>query len=325
MMRKINCGLNVAVDVGDLVVRRLCRAALVAASSSIARKYGHDSADWPLLVAKTIILRMKERIQKVLSAAGVASRRHVEQMVLDGRISVNGKIVTTLPVLVDVTKDKIEVDLEPVKFQRPTASKNRSPGRDPTRFYFLLYKPTGVYTTNVAQGTQLRAIDLLPEEFGRLYPVGRLEADSKGILILTNDGELTNLLTHPRYGVSKTYRATIEGQISPEDTRELEKGVWLGRLGGGDPIKTPPAQVTIVRQSHERSIVDITLKEGKHSEIRRLFARTGHKVRELTRTKLGPLNLDGLRPGKFRELTPSEVRALYRLAQAKNEKAKKSK
>lgn len=258
---------------------------------------------------------MKERIQKVLSAAGVASRRHVEQMVLDGRISVNGKIVQTLPVLVDVEKDKIAVDLEPVKFARVAkGAKERRPGGDPTRLYFLLYKPAGVYSTNVAQGTQLRAIDLLPEEFGRLYPVGRLDASSKGILLMTNDGELTNLLTHPRYGVAKTYRATIDGEISAADTQELEKGVWLARLGGGDAIKTPPAKVTILRQSKERSIVDITLKEGKHSEIRRLFARTGHKVRELTRTKLGPLNLDGLRPGKFRALTPGEVRSLYRLS-----------
>lgn len=132
---------------------------------------------------------MKERIQKILGNAGVASRRKVEEMVLQGRIAINGKIVRNLPVLADPEKDQIEVDGEELRL------KAKSAGR---RFYFLLNKPKGVYSTNVSQGEQLRVIDLLPRGIpARLYPVGRLDADSRGLILLTNDGDLTNRLTHP--------------------------------------------------------------------------------------------------------------------------------
>src|SRR5688572_19081137 len=132
---------------------------------------------------------MKERIQKVLGNAGVASRRAIEEMVLEGRVSVNGRTVTKLPILVDPEKDKVEVDGELIKLKAPQLSR---------RFYILLNKPKDVYSTNVAQGAQVRAIDLLPREFqARVYPVGRLDAESKGLLLLTNDGDLTNRLTHP--------------------------------------------------------------------------------------------------------------------------------
>src|SRR3954465_8098376 len=149
---------------------------------------------------------MKERIQKILANAGVDSRRNVEEMVRQGRISVNGKTVWELPVLVNPEIDKIEVDGQLLRLKAPTAQR---------RHYFILNKPKGVYSTNVAQGAQVRAIDLLPRSFGgkntRLYPVGRLEAESKGLLLLTNDGELTNKLTHAKFGVPKTYRAIVEG------------------------------------------------------------------------------------------------------------------
>ena len=146
---------------------------------------------------------VKERIQKILANAGVASRRNIEEMIRQGRISVNGQVVTELPVLIDSRKDKIEVDDEPLKLASSGSS---------ARIYILMNKPPGVYSTNVAQGEQTRAIDLLPADLpGRVYPVGQLDASSKGLLLLTNDGELTNLLTHPRYGVSKTYRAMVDG------------------------------------------------------------------------------------------------------------------
>src|SRR5437016_5561920 len=177
--------------------------------------------------------RVKERIQKVLANAGVTSRRNVEEMIRQGRIAVNGRIVTDLPVLIDPAKDRIEVDGEPQRLTGKEAAR---------RLYVLMNKPKGVYSTNVAQGEQTRAIDLLPPDFPRVYPVGRLDAQSRGLLLLTNDGELTNRLTHPRYGVAKTYRAVVDGYISENVLHELKGGIWLAdphRGGkGGKGFKT---------------------------------------------------------------------------------------
>src|SRR5678815_2508918 len=152
---------------------------------------------------------MKERIQKISANAGVASRRNVEEMILQGRVAVNGRVMTQLPILIDPAKDKVKVDDEPVKL-----GGGKDGGGAGRRIYLLMNKPKGVYSTNVAQGEQTRAIDLLPPGFGqRVFSVGRLDSDSQGLLLLTNDGELTNKLTHPRYGVSKTYRAIVDGYV----------------------------------------------------------------------------------------------------------------
>src|SRR5438046_9751988 len=151
---------------------------------------------------------VKERIQKVLANAGGASRRSIEGMIGQGRVAVNGKVVYALPVLIDPARDKIAVDDEKIDLKAR---------QDERRVYVLMNKPKGVYSTNVAQGEQTRAIDLLPPDLpARVYPVGRLDAESKGLLLLTNDGELTNRLTHPRYGVAKTYRAVVDGFVRPE-------------------------------------------------------------------------------------------------------------
>lgn len=250
---------------------------------------------------------MKDRIQKLLSAAGVASRRHIEEMVLQGRISVNGKIVTSLPVMVDPDHDKVRVDDEPIRLQKRVTSE---------RIYILMNKPKGVYTTNVAQGEQTRAIDLLPPGFAhRVYPVGRLEAESKGLLLLTNDGELTNRLTHPRFGVPRTYRVTVDGTIDAPELAQLEKGMWLSdpKKGG---FKTARSRIRIIKRGHERSVLEITIREGPNRQVRRMFARIGHKVRDLTRVSMGPLELKGLAPGESRLLTPREVKALHSATKA---------
>lgn len=244
---------------------------------------------------------MKERIQKILAAAGVASRRHVEAMVLQGRISVNGKAMRELPLLVDPQKDRIEVDGEYIKAK---------PSRKEPKVYLLMNKPKGVFCTNVAQGVQVRAVDLLGEDFPfRVYPVGRLDAESKGLLILTNDGELTNQLTHPRYGIAKTYRAVVEGYARPELVEELQKGVWLADEQGKS-FRTRAAHIAIVRRGQDKSVLEITLREGRNRQVRRMLASLGHKVRELTRIRLGSLEIKGLAPGQFRDLRDYELRQL---------------
>jgi 23S rRNA pseudouridine2605 synthase len=250
---------------------------------------------------------VKERIQKVLAAAGVDSRRNVELMVRQGRIAVNGKVSIDLPILIDPQTDKVTVDDEPIRL---------AGAQQIRRFYFLLNKPKGVLATNVAQGAQVRAIDLLPKLPARVYPVGRLDAQTAGLLLLTNDGELTNRLTHPRYGVAKTYRAVVDGEIRPAELEELEKGVWLSDPRTGKGFKTKPgaSRIKIIRRVHDRSILEIQIREGRDFPIRRMLTSIGHKVRELTRTKIGPLTLDKLNTGQFRELTGREIKSLRGLS-----------
>jgi 23S rRNA pseudouridine2605 synthase len=255
---------------------------------------------------------VKERIQKVLGNAGVASRRNIEEMVREGRVAVNGKVMKRLPVLVDPEDDRIEIDGDRVRLGSGGGGKGR--GKPQHRLYLLMNKPKGVYSTNVAQGEQTRAIDLLPPDLpGRVYPVGRLDAESRGLLLLTNDGELTNQLTHPRYGVPKTYRATVEGFIKPQALQELEQGVWMADAKTGKGFKTGRSHIRIVRRGRDRSILEITIREGRNRQVRRMLARLGHKVRDLMRIKMGPLTLHGLAPGQVRSLTPREVRALKEL------------
>ncbi|HTW95312.1 MAG TPA: pseudouridine synthase, partial [Tepidisphaeraceae bacterium] len=241
---------------------------------------------------------MKQRLQKLLAAAGVASRRHVEEMIRQGRVSVNGQVRTQLPILVDPAADRVAVDGESVALKASSAE---------PRIYILLNKPKDVYSTNVAQGEQKRAIDLLPPEISqRLYPVGRLDAQTRGLLLLTNDGELTHQLSHPRYGISRTYRVVVDGFVDGKGLAELAAGVWLGDPRTGRGFKTGKAQFKIVKRSRDRSVIDLTLREGRNGEVRRMLARMGHKVRDLTRIRLGPLTIDGLAPGQLRALTRVE-------------------
>jgi 23S rRNA pseudouridine2605 synthase len=249
--------------------------------------------------------KLKQRIQKLLANAGVDSRRNVEEMIRQRRVSVNGRIVTDLPILIDPETDKVEVDGEPIKLG-PTQSK--------TRIYILLNKPKNVYTTNVAQGEQTRAIDLLPPNLpGRVYPVGRLDADAKGLLLLTNDGELTHRLTHARFGVAKTYRAVVDGSVEPRTLEILSKGMWLTGPHGTGGAKTGPSQIKIVTRSHTATVLDITIRDVGNRQIRQMLTKVGHKLRDLTRVRMGPLTLHGLSTGQFRHLTSREVNQLRAL------------
>jgi pseudouridine synthase len=250
---------------------------------------------------------MKQRIQKLLANAGVASRRNVEEMIRAGRVAVNGEVLTQLPILIDPQKDKVSVDDEAVKL-RDAASGGQ-------RMYILMNKPRGVYSTNVAQGEQTRAIDLLPPDLpARVYPVGRLDAESTGLLLLTNDGELTNRLTHPRFGVAKTYRAVVDGFVRPEAVKELERGVWLADPKTGQGFRTGRSHIRVAKRWRDKSVLEITIREGRNRQVRRMLAKLGHKVRELTRIRMGPLTIEGLKPGESRLLTPREVKALKEAA-----------
>lgn len=236
----------------------------------------------------------KVRIQKVLAEAGVASRRAVEQMILDGRIEVNGSPVTELPCFVDAVADRIRVDGRIVR------------ARAEPKAYFLLNKPRGVVCTQSDPAGRPRAVDLLPQVARRVYCVGRLDADSTGLILLTNDGELTEHLTHPRYGVAKRYVVEIDGRLGGDEIARLKKGMYVdGRRTGGAAVK-------VLRKSPKRSLLEVTLREGRNREIRRVLARLGHKVKRLKRVAIGPLTDHGLKIGHFRALRDAEIAKLRR-------------
>jgi pseudouridine synthase len=250
---------------------------------------------------------MKERIQKVLANAGVASRRASEELVLEGRVQVNGKTVRRLPVLVNPREDDIRVDGRRVGARGAVETAGHT--------YILMNKPPNVVCTNISQRTaghpQTRAIDLLPPGFNkRVYPVGRLDASSRGLLLLTDDGELTHKLTHPSFGVSKTYRVVCDGEVTPQTIERLARGVWLADREEREALRTQPAQITLVRRGREKSTLEVTIKEGRNRQIRRMLAGLGHKVRDLKRVRIGPLKLEKLPEGGSRLLMPREVRQL---------------
>jgi 23S rRNA pseudouridine2605 synthase len=236
----------------------------------------------------------QERLQKVLAAAGVGSRRACEQLILDGRVEVNGRVVRSLPILVEPGKDHVAIDHKRIRTERLV--------------YFVLHKPRGVVCTNRDPAGRTRAVDCLVGVSERVFPVGRLDEDSTGLLLLTNDGELSERLAHPRYGVARTYLAETAGRVAPETIEKLKAGVWLaeGRTGR--------AQAKVVRRERERTVLEITLREGRNREVRRVLARLGHKVRRLKRIGLGPLRLGSLPYGAYRPLSPREAAALRAFA-----------
>ena len=234
----------------------------------------------------------KLRIQKALSQAGVASRRAVEQMILDGRVTVNGSLVAELPCFVDLASDEVCVDGQAVA---------KRPGR---KLYILLNKPRGVICTQQDREGRPRAIDLIRGLRQRVYCVGRLDADRTGIILLTNDGELAQYLTHPRYGVGKTYVAEVEGRLTGEQIARLKAGVYLGGR------RTAAASVKVLRRGPARSLLEIGIAEGRNRQVRRMLLRLGYKVRRLKRVAIGPITDRGLKIGHYRSLSPSEVTRL---------------
>lgn len=251
---------------------------------------------------------MKQRLQKVLAAAGVASRRASEDLVRQGRVQVNGMARRELPILVDPAADDIRVDGRRI---------NSSSSRRGENIYILLNKPPNVVCTNVAQHSaarrQVRAIDLLPPGLRRrVYPVGRLDSASRGLILLTDDGELTQRLTHPSFGVPKTYSVVCDGEVTTEAIAKLREGVWLADRETGTALRTQPMQIKLLRRGRDRSTLEVTLKEGRNRQIRRMLAGLGHKVRDLKRVRIGPIRLERLPEGSSRLLTRREVNELKR-------------
>lgn len=232
------------------------------------------------------------RLQKVMAAAGIGSRRHCEEMILAGRVEVDGKAVKKLGTKVDPGTQQIRVDGELIKTAR-------------TPVYYLVNKPDGVVCTNYDPSGRTRVIDLVPFPDGEhLYTVGRLDLSSEGLILVTNDGELANRLTHPRYGVEKTYLALVAGKIPPEAIEKLRNGVHLA-----EGVARCTA-VYVKKMLPQSTLLEIVLSEGKNREIRRILAKVGHKVLTLKRIAVGDVKLRDLKPGEFRKPTRDELKSL---------------
>ncbi|WP_347552912.1 pseudouridine synthase [Pseudalkalibacillus hwajinpoensis] len=243
-----------------------------------------------------------ERLQKVIAQAGVTSRRKAEGLIEEGRVKVNGKVVTELGTKVS-DRCKIEVNGIPVEREEPV--------------YFLFYKPTGVISTVEDDKGRKAVTDYFHDIEERVFPVGRLDYDTSGALLLTNDGDFANKLMHPSYHVDKVYVVKVKGLVDKETIQKLERGVQL------EEGKTSKARARILSTDKQKgkSIVELTIHEGKNRQVRRMFEALGYPVQKLKRERYGFLELTGLNPGDYRELKPYEVKQLRN--QAVTQKSKK--
>lgn len=232
-----------------------------------------------------------ERLQKVIANSGYCSRRKAEELIKNGKVLVNGKKIEELGFKVD-GNDIITVENKILKKEN--------------KEYILLYKPRGVVTTTSDEKGRKTVLDLI-ETNKRLYPVGRLDYDTSGLLLLTNDGELTNILIHPKNEIDKVYIAKINGIMNGFEIKTLEKGVLI------DGKKTAPCKVKVRKKEKDSSIIELTIHEGKNHQVKKMFETIGFKVLKLKREKLAFLNLSGLKPGEYRYLSIKEVKMLYSL------------
>ena len=234
------------------------------------------------------------RLQKYMALCGVASRRASEEMIASGRVCVNGCTVTEMGVQVDEERDQVTVDGEPIRLEGE-------------KHYLAYYKPVGEVTTVSDPEGRATVMDKFRDYPVRLYPVGRLDYDSEGLLLLTNDGDMMNSLLHPSHEVNKTYLARVSSRLEDETVRRLRQGVTLdGRL-------TSPAQVRVVRYETFDTVVLVTIHEGRYRQVRRMFEAVGHQVVSLKRVGFGPIQLGDLPRGQWRRLTDAEVKRLQEL------------
>lgn len=237
-----------------------------------------------------------ERLQKYLARSGVSSRRAAEELIRQGLVKVNGEIVTAMGTQVEPEQDKVEVGGKVIKPEK-------------RKIYLIINKPLRVVTTLHDPQGRTKVIDLLPNINERVFPVGRLDYLTEGLLLLTNDGDLAYRLTHPRFQIAKTYLTCVQGYVMNHVVRKLEKGVEL------EDGLTQPAIVRILHQTAEETCMEITIREGRNRQVRRMCDEIGHPVRTLKRVSLGPLALGNLATGQSRYLTEQEVRALKKLCE----------
>lgn len=232
-----------------------------------------------------------ERLQKVIAQAGIASRRKAEELIKDGKVKVNGEVIKELGTKVSES-DKVEVNNKPIEKE--------------TKEYYLLNKPRGVITTTNDEHGRKTVTDLI-ETSARIYPVGRLDYDTTGAILLTNDGEFANILMHPSNKIDKVYLAKLEGIIKGEQINALKNGVMLDDV----LVKASRVKLKKVNQENSTSMVEITIHEGKNHQVKRMFESVGFHVEKLTRERIGIFDIKNLKSGQYRKLTPKEVQIVY--------------
>lgn len=239
------------------------------------------------------------RINKYIAHAGLASRRKAEELIKQGLVTINGQLVTDLATVVK-SGDKVEVEGSPIYNEE--------------KVYYLLHKPKGVISSVSDDKGRKTVVDLLPEVKERIYPVGRLDWDTSGVLILTNDGDFTDKMIHPRNEIDKVYLARVKGLATKENLRPLTRGVVI------DGHKTKPARYNIIKveKDKNRSVVELTIHEGRNHQVKKMFEAVGLTVDKLSRTRFGTLDLTGLRPGQARRLNKKEISQLHNAAINKN-------
>ncbi|MGG3450068.1 pseudouridine synthase [Domibacillus aminovorans] len=237
-----------------------------------------------------------ERLQKVIAQAGIASRRKAEQLIEEGKVTVNGKKVTELGTKVGLN-DEVEVEGVPIERER--------------KVYYLFYKPRGIISAVTDDKNRKTVVDYFPYVEERIFPVGRLDYDTSGLLLMTNDGEFANLMTHPRYQMDKTYIVKTEGIVERHLLKRIMSGLQL------EDGKTAPAKVKelAIDRKKNRSLLEVTIHEGRNRQVRRMFETIGHPVQKLRRERFAHLTLHGLNAGEYRELTAHEVKQLRTLAE----------
>jgi len=233
---------------------------------------------------------MQIRLQKFLADAGVASRRAAEQIILEGRVAINGQVVRLLGTKVDAAHDKVAFDGQPVRAKK--------------KIYLALNKPVKCVCSHKDELGRPTIYELLPREWQAVSSVGRLDFNSEGLIFLTNDGEFALRLTHPRYGVRKKYLTTVEGEVTSEMLKRFTQGVF----SGGEKLQALSAHV--ISGGRSRSVVEMELGEGKNREVRRLFESQNLTVKKLQRIQIGKIKLGELKPGKWRMLSPAEIKTL---------------
>ncbi len=238
------------------------------------------------------------RLQRILAAAGIASRRRCEELILDGVVRVNRKVVDTLPAFADPDTDTITVNGSRIKAER--------------KVYFLLHKPKGYICTNSDPEGRKLAISLVPIK-ERVFCVGRLDIESSGALIITNDSELANRLTHPRYELPKTYEVLVKGSVTPAVLDRLKRGVWLAEG------KTERSSIKLLKKGPDESLIEMTIRQGLNRQVRRMFANVELRVKKLKRTQIGTIDLKGIGVGNFKPLTSRQLNYLRKATNIKDD------